>query len=74
MTRVRALSSRTFRSLRIRNYRLFFFGQLVSMSGTWMQSVAQSWLVLKLTGSGVALGVVTALQFLPICCSAYGAA
>jgi MFS family permease len=66
MTRVKALSSKTFRSLRIRNYRLFFFGQLVSMSGTWMQSVAQAWLVLKLTGSGVALGFVTALQFLPI--------
>jgi MFS family permease len=66
MTRVRALSRKTFSSLRIRNYRLFFFGQLVSMSGTWMQSVAQAWLVLKLTGSGVALGVVTALQFLPI--------
>lgn len=57
---------RTFRSLRVRNYRLFFLGQLVSASGTWMQSVAQAWLVLKLTGSGVALGVVTALQFLPI--------
>ena len=66
MTRVKAVSRRTFRSLRIRNFRLFFFGQLVSMSGTWMQSVAQAWLVLKLTGSGIALGVVTALQFLPI--------
>jgi MFS family permease len=66
MTRVKALSGRTFRSLRVRNYRLFFLGMLVSSAGTWMQSVAQAWLVLKLTGSGVALGVVTALQFLPI--------
>jgi len=63
---VKALSGRMFRSLRIRTYRLFFFGQLVSMTGTWMQSVAQAWLVLRLTESGVALGVVIALQFLPI--------
>ncbi|HZQ26068.1 MAG TPA: MFS transporter [Acidimicrobiales bacterium] len=61
-----ALSQKTFSSLRVRNYRLFFFGQLVSMCGTWMQSVGQVWLVLRLTGSGVAVGVVTALQFLPI--------
>ena len=64
--RARALAARTFRSLRIRNYRLFFFGQLVSVTGTWMQTVAQSWLVLNLTGSGVALGVTVALQFLPM--------
>jgi MFS family permease len=57
---------KTFASLRIRNYRLYFFGQIVSLTGTWMQSVGQAWLVLKLTGSGVDLGVVTALQFLPI--------
>ena len=56
----------TFRSLRIRNYRLFTTGQLVSISGTWMQTMALSWLVLKgLHGSGIALGIVTALQFLP---------
>jgi MFS family permease len=54
-----------FRSLRVRNYRLFTGAQLVSLSGTWMQTVAQSWLVLRLTGSGMALGVVTGLQFLP---------
>lgn len=47
-----------FRAFRHRNYRLFFFGQLVSLSGTWMQSVAQSWLVYKLTGSPVLLGLV----------------
>lgn len=64
--RLKAIGARTFRSLRIRNYRLFFFGQLVSVTGTWMQTVAQSWLVLNLTGSGVALGVTVALQFLPM--------
>src|SRR5207248_3001755 len=64
--RFRAAARRTFHSLRVRNYRLYFVGQIVSLSGTWMQSVAQAWLVLKLTGSGVDLGVVTALQFLPI--------
>ncbi|MGI8685479.1 MAG: MFS transporter [Acidimicrobiales bacterium] len=57
---------RTFRSLRVRNYRLFFTGQLVSVSGTWMQQVAQSWLVLTLTDSGFDLGVTVALQFLPM--------
>lgn len=61
----RVVFADTFRSLRIRNFRLFTTAQLVSLSGTWMQTIAQSWLVLKLTGSGVALGVVTALQFLP---------
>ena len=50
----------------MRNFRLFWIGQLVSMSGTWMQTVAQNWLVLSLTGSGVALGVTVALQFLPM--------
>ncbi|GAB2469991.1 MFS transporter [Jatrophihabitans fulvus] len=54
-----------FRSLRIRNYRLYAGGQLVSLTGTWMQRVAQDWLVLELTNSGTALGVVTALQFGP---------
>ncbi|HEX2118511.1 MAG TPA: MFS transporter, partial [Acidimicrobiales bacterium] len=63
---LRAAGARTFRSLRIRNYRLFFFGQLVSVTGTWMQTVAQSWLVLNLTGSGVDLGITVALQFLPM--------
>ena len=54
-----------FRSLRVRNYRLYATGQLVSLTGTWMQRVAQDWLVLSLTNSGTALGVVTALQFGP---------
>lgn len=57
---------RTFRSLGVRNYRLYFTGQVVSASGTWMQTVAQAWLVLKLTNSAIALGMVTALQFLPL--------
>ncbi|MGB9772813.1 MAG: MFS transporter [Bacteroidota bacterium] len=57
---------RNFRALRHYNYRLYFFAQLVSMTGTWMQNVAQAWLVVILTGSAVALGTVTALQFLPI--------
>ena len=55
-----------FRALRTRNYRLFASGQAVTNVGTWMQRVAQDWLVLELTNSGTALGVVTALQFLPV--------
>ena len=62
---VKALSN-TFSSLRVRNYRLFFFGQLTSMSGSWMQTVALGWLVLRLSGNGVAVGVNFALQFLPM--------
>jgi MFS family permease len=54
-----------FRSLRVRNYRLYASGQLISLTGTWMQRVAQDWLVLELTDSGAALGIVTALQFGP---------
>jgi MFS family permease len=53
-------------SLHQRNYRLFFFGQLVSVAGTWMQTVAQSFLVLELTHSGTQLGLVTAARFLPM--------
>jgi MFS family permease len=60
------VARRTFSSLSVPNYRLYFFGQIVSMSGTWIQSVAQMWLVYQITGSGVALGVVTALQFTPV--------
>jgi MFS family permease len=56
----------TFTSLGNRNYRLFFAGHCVSVTGTWMQRVAQAWLVLELTGSGTLLGVTTALQFLPM--------
>lgn len=49
-----------------RNFRLFFLGQAVSVTGTWVQQVAFAWLVLRLTGSAVALGVVTALTFTPV--------
>lgn len=55
-----------FRSLRHRNFRLFFSGQLISLIGTWMQNVGQAWLVLELTHSSFKLGVVSALQFLPM--------
>jgi MFS family permease len=57
---------RSLASLHIPNYRRFFFGQLVSISGNWMQTVAELWVVLSLTGSGVAVGLTTALQFLPM--------
>jgi MFS family permease len=59
--------SPTFQSLRNRNYRLYATGGVVSNVGTWMQRVAQDWLVLQLSGhSGVALGITTGLQFLPM--------
>ncbi len=57
---------RSFSSLEIPNYRRYFAGQIVSLSGNWMQMVAEMWLILELTGSGVAVGVTAALQFLPI--------
>ena len=57
----------TFRALSIRNYRLYAAGGVVSNTGTWMQRVAQDWLVLQLSGnSGTAIGITTGLQFLPI--------
>jgi len=57
----------TFRSFRVRNYRLFFTGQLVSLIGLWMQAIGQDWLVLDISGnSATALGVVTAFQFTPV--------
>ncbi|HEY0776191.1 MAG TPA: MFS transporter, partial [Nocardioidaceae bacterium] len=59
--------SPTFRALSNRNYRLYAAGAVVSNIGTWMQRVAQDWLVLQLTdNSGTALGITTGLQFLPI--------
>jgi len=61
-----SVRSGAFRALRHRNYRLYFFGQLVSLAGTWMQSAAQAWLVLKLTNSSLMLGVVSFAQFTPI--------
>lgn len=53
-------------ALRHRNFRLFWFGQLISLVGTWMQSIAQAWLVLLLTGDPFWLGIVAAVQFLPV--------
>ncbi len=64
--RMRAVSRRTFAALETPNYRRYFIGQAISLVGTWMQSVAQSWLVLTLTGSGTALGFVVAMQTLPV--------
>jgi len=64
--RLTTAAADTFRSLRTRNFRLFFAGQLVSQTGTWAQSVAIIWVVLQQTGDGVALGLATAAQFLPV--------
>jgi MFS family permease len=66
MSLAEAATRRTFRSLRVRNYRLFFFGQLVSLTGTWMQQVGQDWLVLRLTNRALPLGITLALQFAPM--------
>jgi MFS family permease len=57
---------RSFASLEIPNFRRYFAGQLVSLSGNWMQMIAELWIVLSLTGSGLAVGTTTALQFLPM--------
>ena len=56
----------TFRSFHVRNFRLFFGGQLISQIGNWLTLIAQTLLILKLTGSGVAVGLLTACQFLPV--------
>ena len=67
MTRARRLGRDTFSSLKNRNYRLYFIGQIISVSGTWMQRLAQAWLILRLTHyNGFALGVESGLQFLPV--------
>jgi MFS family permease len=66
VTRVRGAARETFASLRHRNFRLFFSGQLVSQVGNWLTLVAQTLLVLSLTDSGVALGMLAAAQFGPI--------
>jgi MFS family permease len=63
---VSAALNRTFLSLSVPNYRRYFAGQVISLSGNWMQTVAEMWLVVKLTGSGTAVGLTAALQFLPI--------
>lgn len=64
--RLRSATHETFRSLRYRNFRLFFFGQLVSQVGNWLTMVALTLLVLKLTHSGIALGFLAAAQFGPV--------
>ncbi|HEY2813024.1 MAG TPA: MFS transporter [Acidimicrobiales bacterium] len=66
MTSVRTTLDATFRSLRVRNFRLFFTGQLISQVGNWLTLVAQTLLVLKLTDSGIALGALAAAQFGPV--------
>lgn len=58
--------STTFRALRHRNFRMFFTGQFVSLTGTWMQSVAQSWLIYRLTGSVVLLGAIGFASQIPV--------
>ena len=58
--------ARTFASLRVHNYRRYFTGQVISLTGNWMQTVAEMWLVVQLTGSGVSVGLTAGLQFLPI--------
>ncbi len=63
---VRSTTGEIFRSLQVRNFRLFFLGQLTSQAGTWMQSVALIWVVLRLTDNGLALGLATAAQFFPV--------
>jgi MFS family permease len=66
VSRIKAAARNSFGAVGVRNYRYFFAGQIVSVSGTWMQSVAQAWLVLKLTNNGAYLGIVIAMQMLPI--------
>ena len=64
--RVQAIMRRTFGSLDTHNYRLYFAGDLVSHVGGWMQTMAEAWLVLTLTGKGVAVGATFAFRFLPV--------
>src|ERR1041384_2599916 len=66
VTRIRHATNDIFRSMHVRNFRLFFGGQLISQVGNWLTLVAQTLLVLKLTDSGYALGALAAAQFGPI--------
>ena len=72
--RVRGAANETFRSLRIRNFRLFFGGQIVSQAGNWMTLITQTLLVLHLTHNGVAVGLMTAASSSRCSCSARGRA
>ncbi|HXP99073.1 MAG TPA: MFS transporter, partial [Solirubrobacteraceae bacterium] len=64
--RLLAVGRTTFKAFEVPNYRRYISGQAISLCGTWMQMAAQSWLVLTLTGSATALGLIVALQTLPI--------
>jgi MFS family permease len=64
--KIRRYTRATFSSLGIRNYRLYFTGQAISLSGTWLQTIAQTWLIYQLTGSATYVGLISAVQFLPI--------
>lgn len=66
MTRLLGAGRATFKAFEVPNYRRYFAGQAISLSGTWMQMAAQAWLVLTLTGSATTLGLIVALQTLPI--------
>jgi MFS family permease len=66
VAKLKKYSDTTFNSLKLRNYRLYFIGQGISQTGTWMQSIAQTWLVLQLTHSGTLIGLLVAAQFLPV--------
>ena len=66
MKRVGLATRETFASLRVRNFRLFFTGQLISQVGNWLTLIAQTLLVFELTHSGVALGFLAAAQFGPV--------
>jgi MFS family permease len=66
MTPIERAARRTFHSLRIRNFRVYFIGQVISGAGSWVQLVAQSWLVLQLTHSAAAVGITLGLQFAPL--------
>ena len=59
------IAGRTFAALAVPNYRKYYIGQIISNAGTWMQSMALSWLVYKLTDSAVALGIVSFSSYLP---------
>ena len=64
--KIKAYWKETFSSFEVHNYRLYFVGQGISLTGTWMQTIAQTWLVLELTHSGTAIGLLVAAQFLPV--------
>jgi MFS family permease len=66
VTRLLGVGRTTFKAFEIPNYRRYYAGQAISLSGTWMQMAAQAWLVLTLTGSATTLGLIVALQTLPI--------